>query len=369
VSITIDLEGDDSYRNEHEGIPSQGAGVLGFGLLVDLAGKDSYVSGTFSQGCGRFGVGVLFDAEGDDAYTSTGFSQGAGMYGSGILFDRRGNDSYTTTYYAQGYGFSRGLGLLADAEGNDSYLARDDELTHVGDETPKHNESDAQGYGAGRRGDHTDGHNMSGGLGILYDLAGDDSYSAGVFAQGSGYWYGCGILNDAAGDDRYRGVFFNLGAAAHFAIGALYDDGGDDATDLVMTLGLGTAHDCSAAFYIDAGGDDSYTMSDGDDRACSLGSSLNNSFALFANIRGNDRYAPVGNAFGYATARRGGDWSIYAPSTGLFFDIGGDDVYAPKPREGVGGNNATWHLVPLRSAPGLNTTGVDVESGSIRFEQ
>ena len=55
----------------------------------------------------------------------------------------------------------------------------------------------------------------------------------------------------------------------------LYEVITNDRSDLVMTLGFGTAHDCSAAFYIDADGDDSYTMSDGDDRACSLGSSLN----------------------------------------------------------------------------------------------
>lgn len=363
VSVLIDLSGNDRYENRHSGIAAQGAGVLGFGLLLDLGGNDSYSSRTFSQGCGRFGVGLLYDESGKDTYSSDGFSQGAGMYGIGILFDRAGDDSYSTVYYAQGYGFSAGLGLLADGSGDDSYIADDTQLTHVGDETPKHNESDAQGYGAGRRGDHTDGHNMSGGLGILHDLSGDDSYSAGVFAQGSGYWYGMGVLNDHAGDDTYRGVFFNLGAAAHFAIGALFDDAGDDRTDLVMTLGLGTAHDASAAIYIDADGNDSYTMSNGDDRACSLGSALNNSFALFLNIRGNDSYAPVGNALGYATARQRGEWVIYAPSTGLFFDIGGRDTYTFR----FGGENSSWSTSDKKT-PGVFTLGRDVEQGSIRFE-
>jgi len=364
VSVVIDLAGDDKYINGHKGIPSQGSGVLGIGMLLDLGGDDRYETKTFSQGCGRFGAGLLYDAAGSDEYVSEGFSQGAGMYGIGILFDRAGNDSYNTVYYAQGYGFSAGLGLLADAAGDDRYTADDTNLIHVGDETPKHNESDAQGYGAGRRGDHTDGHNMSGGLGILHDLAGDDEYYAGVFSQGSGYWYGFGVLNDHEGDDRYRGVFFNLGAAAHFAIGALFDDSGDDKSDLVMTLGFGTAHDCSAAFYIDAGGDDVYTMSDGDERACSLGSSLNNSFALFANIRGNDTYSPVGNAFGYATARRGGEWAVYAPSTGLFFDIGGRDTYKHK----FGGDNTVWNAIGPDSSSGVYGLGRDSEQGMLRFE-
>lgn len=369
ISVAIDLAGDDRYTNAHEGVPAQGAGVLGIGMLFDLAGDDHYESRTFSQGCGRFGVGVLHDVDGDDVYASLGFSQGAGLYGIGVLFDKSGDDAYNTVYYAQGYGFSKGLGLLADAAGSDRYTADDTDLIHVGDETPKHNESDAQGYGAGRRGDHTDGHNMSGGLGILHDLGGDDAYSAGVFAQGSGYWYGMGVLNDAAGNDTYRGVFFNLGAAAHYAIGVLFDDAGNDRTDLVMTLGLGTAHDASAAFYIDADGDDVYTMSEGDERACSLGSALNNSFALFANIRGNDRYAPVGNAFGYGTGRRGGEWGLLAPTTGLFFDIGGNDVYEPTPpRKGFTlSNGATWRQQEDRDG-GVFGVGHDVDAGMLRFE-
>jgi hypothetical protein len=253
---------------------------------------------------------------------------------------------------------------LVDAAGDDNYLADDTQLTHVGDETPKHNESDAQGYGAGRRGDHTDGHNMSGGLGILHDLRGDDNYSAGVFAQASGYWYGFGILNDEAGNDTYRGVFFNLGAAAHFAIGVLFDNAGDDRSDLVMTLGFGTAHDCSAAFYIDADGDDSYKMSEGDNNACSLGSALNNSFALFANIRGNDSYAPVGNSLGYATSRRAGEWARFAPTTGLFFEIGGIDEY----QHPAGADAKIWKQQNDRGF-GLSGYGIDTEAGLIRFER
>lgn len=364
VSVLIDVTGDDQYRCDYAGMPAQGAGVLGFGMLLDLDGDDRYAARTFAQGCGRFGVGILYDESGKDDYHSEGFSQGAGMYGIGVLYDRSGNDAYRTVYYAQGYGFSRGLGLLADADGNDSYTADDTELTHIGDETPKHNESDAQGYGAGRRGDHTDGHNMSGGLGILHDLRGDDSYAAGVFAQASGYWYGYGILNDEEGNDTYRGVFFNLGAAAHFAIGVLFDNAGDDRSDLVMTLGFGTAHDCSAAFYIDAGGDDQYVISQGDQNAVSLGSSLNNSFSLFANIRGNDTYAPVGNSCGYAAARRSGEWARFAPTTGLFFDIGGKDEYV----HSQAAEGKSW-LQQNDKIFGLSGHGIDIEAGLIGFER
>ena len=286
------------------------------------------------------------------------------MYGIGIVFDRKGDDRYNTVYYAQGYGFSKGLGLILDVAGDDSYTAADSELTHVGDETPKHNESDAQGFGAGRRGDHTDGHNMSGGIGILDDLAGDDTYYAGVFAQASAYWYGYGIISDRAGDDKYRGVFFNLGAAAHYSIGILMDFAGDDKSELVMTLGFGTGHDGSAAYYLDFNGDDSYVMTDADSNAVSLGSSLNSSLSLFANIRGDDTYRMVGRSFGFAASRADGERAQYGPTEGIFIDIGGNDTYVP----GKAKNDSRWYPVPVNTAKRIYSIGIDAEEGGIKFE-
>jgi hypothetical protein len=365
ISVLIDLDGNDRYENRHKGTPAQAAGILGIALLVDDSGDDSYESVTFSQGCGRFGIGVLADRDGNDVYTSEGFSQGAGMYGIGIILEDKGDDKYNTVYYAQGYGFSKGLGLIMDVEGNDAYTADDSELTHIGDETPKHNESDAQGFGSGRRGDHTDGHNMSGGIGILNDLAGNDTYFAGVFAQASAYWYGYGIINDRSGDDKYRGVFFNLGAAAHFGIASLVDGGGDDYSELVMTLGFGTGHDGSVAYYLDFNGDDTYEMTAADSRAASLGSSLNSSFSFFANIRGNDTYKPVGRSFGFTSARHKGERALYGPTLGIFIDIGGDDIY-----EGEGpANNTRWHPVEMNKNKGLYSIGIDAAEGSIKFER
>lgn len=361
LSLVLDLAGDDSYECAARDLPAQGAGVLGYGMLVDLAGDDRYGTVTFGQGCGRFGVGVLDDREGDDQYRAEGFAQGAGMYGLGLLVDRQGGDRYDLVYYGQGYGFSRGLGLLADVRGDDRYTADDETLTHVGDETPEHNESNAQGFGSGRRGDHTDGHNMSGGIGILTDLDGNDQYSAGVFAQGSGYWFGTGILNDEKGDDRYRGVFFNLGAAAHFAIGALIDQRGNDQSELVRTLGFGAAHDGSAAIYFDLEGNDSYTMTRGDARSASLGAALNSSFALFLNRGGNDRYAPMGVSFGHAQSRRGGEYARLAPTVGLFFDLGGENTY-PSGFEAKPGKE--WQSVPRDPALGIHAYGIDVPSSS-----
>ena len=54
---------------------------------------------------------------------------------------------------------------------------------------------------------------MSGGIGVLRDREGSDRYTAGVFAQGTGYWGGMGLLLDGAGDDRYDARWYVQGAA------------------------------------------------------------------------------------------------------------------------------------------------------------
>jgi len=56
---------------------------------------------------------------------------------------------------------------------------------------------------------------------VLLDAGGSDKYSAGLFAQGAGYWYGVGLLLDEAGNDSYEGVWYVQGSAAHFAVGIL----------------------------------------------------------------------------------------------------------------------------------------------------
>jgi hypothetical protein len=145
----------------------------------------------------------------------------------------------------------------------------------------------------------------------------------------------------------------------------VFDDAGNDKTDLVMTLGLGAAHDCSAAYYIDLAGDDEYVMSKADANAVSLGGAINSSFALFLNIRGNDRYKPVGNALGYAASRRGGEWAIYAPSTGVFIDLGGNDTYDYR----TGKNNSTWKNDKTEASPGVHSIGIDAEEGMVGLEK
>jgi hypothetical protein len=78
VSVLIDVRGNDVYRSADKVLPAFGAGVFGYGVLVDAAGNDTYEGVQFSQGSGAFGVGCLLDLGGDDRYSARLHAQGAG---------------------------------------------------------------------------------------------------------------------------------------------------------------------------------------------------------------------------------------------------------------------------------------------------
>ncbi len=196
---------------------------------MDADGNDQYQSaGFYSDGCGYAGVGLLMDGGGNDAYDVIGSGQGFGRFGIGILADAGGNDTYHAYVCSQGCGMTRGLGLLADFMGNDQYIANDTDIRYPSPQSPEHNASMCQGAGYGLRRDYIDGHSLPGGVGMLLDGAGDDHYSAGVFAQAVGYWYAIGILDDRAGNDLYQAVWYGQSATAHMGFSYLCEGGGDD---------------------------------------------------------------------------------------------------------------------------------------------
>jgi hypothetical protein len=337
VSIAIDCAGDDLYDPVAAPMPTQGAGILGAGVLIDAGGNDTYRAGSHAQGLGLFGLGLLFDQEGDDSYSLTVAGQGAGYFGLGYLFDVSGNDRFYLHGDGQGYGGPGGVGVLANYAGEDQYVAEPD-ATKTG-RPDYHSEgktsiSQAQGVGAGRRGDGSDGHNWAGGLGLLVDLLGNDTYEAGNFSIGLGYWYGTGLLYDGAGNDTYRSVYFTQGSGAHFCIGALIDEEGDDRHVLSGTGGAGLAFgwDFAVALLIDKGGNDYYEA-----LGNSLGRADIRSNALLIDIGGADTYAYTTGAGGRGAApfqenyrKLGyayGPYNFYANSFGLLLDIGGTDQY------------------------------------------
>jgi hypothetical protein len=339
----IDLGRNDAYEGE-----SVAAGVAGVGIVWDLGGDDRYRCRESALGCGWWGTGLLVDAAGNDRYEiGKGWGQGAAHAGVGVLVDLAGNDEYVCAEQSQGLGSTLGCGILLDLEGNDRYVARDD--GNISELYLGQSVAMAQGCGYGRRADLGDGHSLAGGVGVLVDGAGDDSYGAMCWAQGCGYWWALGILEDLAGNDVYRNGKYSLGAAAHFAIGCQVDLNGEDRYNVGNATAVnqfqGHARDGSIGVSIDGGGDDRYLF-----RSHCAGSADLNSFALFWDRAGDDRYEwakgkpgddpswadtpPMGSATLYEKPFR--NFRDDLDAVGVFLDTGGKDSYpeGEEPREG-----------------------------------
>jgi len=337
-SAVLDTAGDDAYLSDPalketpvakfadraKGRYQLGAGSAAFGLsyLFDLKGNDLYRSTGTSFGAAIFGVAVLSDWEGDDVYDSYADSQGFGKFGIGILDDLNGNDQYSGFNQVQAVGLTGGAGLLIDRRGNDIYVANDAVLDFPSPQTAEHNVSMSQGAGYGVRLDYVNGKSLSGGIGILYDLEGKDSYSCGVFGQGVGYWEGLGALWDGGGDDTYSGQWYVQGASAHFGVGYLEDVSGVDSYTALMNMAQGAGHDFSIGMLLDHAGDDRYRAPN-----LSLGAGNANGIGVFVDRLGNDAYESLGLSLGQSAESPKGSLRERAFCFGLFMDLAGTDTY------------------------------------------
>lgn len=338
IALVLDLSGNDRYDADRA-IPGIACGCFGAGVLVDLAGNDTYRSVESGLGAAWFGTGLLLDGAGDDLYTlDSHWGQGAAHAGVGLLVDLAGGDRYTCAYEAQGMGSTYGAGVLLDVTGNDGYIARDD--GNISELYLNQSVAMSQGCGYGRRADLGDGHSLAGGFGVLIDGAGDDLYHATAWSQGCGYWWGVGILEDLGGNDSYRNGKYSLGAGAHFAIGCQVDLAGNDRYNVgnpaTMNQYQGHARDGSIGISIDGDGDDEYHL-----KSHCAGSGDLNSIGLFWDRRGDDIYRvtyaepteptgwndtpPMGTTTAYTPFRSFRD---ELPAVGLFLDTGGRDQYA-----------------------------------------
>jgi len=87
-------------------------------------------------------------------------------------------------------------------------------------------------------------------VGLLVDLAGDDHYTAHVFAQGVGFQQGMGVLVDAGGNNHHTAAWYALGAAAHQAVGVFWASGASaDVYEVSHSSGLGAATDKSVGWF------------------------------------------------------------------------------------------------------------------------
>jgi hypothetical protein len=352
VAMVLDLGGDDQYRQGAEAA-AQGAGVGGVGLLLDAGGDDTYAGSSHAQGFGLLGYGVLVDLAGDDTYGAADGAQGAALFGGAMLLDGGGRDSYRVLGEGQGFGGPAGAAALVDLAGDDSYRAEADPAL-AGRADPHSNgevaANFAQGVGVGRRGDLSDGHLWAGGVGTLIDLAGDDLFAAGNFAQGLGYCFGTGLLIDGGGDDRYLTSYFSQGAGLHFSLGILIDLAGHDSHWLGQRAGasLGYGWDFAAGIVVDGGGSDLYRVA-----STSLGSAERRSLGLFVELGGCDTYLVEGPGrvlgavdHGPGTQLRGlRSAAATSSQTALFVDLGGADSYllpAGAPPAPANGSAWTW---------------------------
>ena len=316
-TFILDYGGDDIYNLPMNRISPYAAGA---NLIADFAGSDTYNAGSWTLGAGLFGGGVLWDKQGNDKYYGDTFTMGAGCFGFGILRDDAGDDTYNGALFCQGFGFVKGLGILYDRSGNDHYFAggKYKDILRYKD----HFLSLSQGFGYGLR------PYMSGGVGYLVDVSGNDTYESDIFGQGCSYWWSLGILADGSGNDKYLSFQYAQGSATHMTLGTLYDASGND--DYISKgVSQGCGHDRAAAILFDGSGDDNYMAYD-----LSQGAGSANGIGIMADLAGLDSYLVKSdkNTQGYGNPRR--DYG----SIGIFIDSGGGkDSYAGGP-----GADSTW---------------------------
>jgi len=295
VLVILDLAGDDTYRGSQPGI--QGGAVLGVSMLVDAAGNDTYHAKDVAQGSALAGVGILIDCGGSDSYLGLRRIQGHALAGIGILLDRGGHDRYHGAMWTQGLGAPLGFGVLDDLDGNDHYYTGGQYLDSY-KETPGY-EGWGQGLGAGIR------QVGNGGIGVILDGGGDDTYEFDYIAHGGGYWLGVGFARDFGGNDKrlgatrqmYNGAArgerlfqrFSNGFGCHYAIGFCFDDDGDDSYNGTI-MGLGFAWDCAAAYLMDFGGNDRYEATGGGTQ----GNGAQAGLGFLFDYRGDDVYLGYG---------------------------------------------------------------------------
>ncbi|MCK4312609.1 MAG: HEAT repeat domain-containing protein, partial [Candidatus Cloacimonetes bacterium] len=251
-----------------------------------------------------------------------------------------GDDRYFAKIWAQGIGSTFGYGMLRDAGGDDTYRTGGAYL-HA-PLLPDDYQSFSHGFGMGWR------PRAGGGIGVLYDLKGNDFYDGEVFCEGSSYWYSLGILVDGGGNDSYNATQYAQGAGIHLSVGVLWDKGGDDQYHSRNGVVGGTAHDLSVGMFIEDEGDDSYIVSGG------YGVSLTNSFALFIDKLGNDMYS-TREDYSYGSVR----WGRGFAGCGIFLDLEGKDVY---PRNTLANDGNTW----MRFGWGI---GIDLDRDIITSEK
>jgi len=329
VALLIDLGGDDRYQSAKPF--AQGSGFMGVGMLYDHTGNDRYTSNqSFAQGSALTGVGLLIDRDGDDLYRGIRFTQASALgKGFAAIVDGGGDDEFDAGGFAQGFAGPGAFTALISKGGDDRYHASGHYRSSYSNGIGIY-KGFSQGVGVGFR------HQASGGIGVLLDEDGEDTYEAGNFSQGGGYYFGWGTLIDlGAQSDAYEGSRYAQGFASHSALGSFWDQGGDDHYQSWVGAANSAAWDLSATVFLDDEGDDFYAKG----HSFSLGASAHNGLALFVDKKGKDTYHVY-------PARSGPNDYHGGPSLSVFVDAGGDkDSYLV--------NNVSNNKADLRGESGI----------------
>jgi hypothetical protein len=294
-------------------------------VLVGDAGPTRYVAGGKLAATSTAGPVVLIvDTGGDDTYDGPVAGAGGSSplspcnngVAAAVVVEAAGDDTYraqqdavgAACQLAQGAGANGGVGVLLDLAGNDTYEA----VQHV-DVQEGHPSQVVQGAG------------FSDGIGILVDRRGKDAYLAArsgsnlaanvvtQLAQGAGRTHGFGVLVDAAGADAYRASY----EAQHLG-GARFQ--------LVQGAALGSLQS-SVGMLLDLGGDDQYAATaDEALEQWAQGAGDAQAFGALVDEWGNDQYHVA------ATSNAGTRQSAQGSASrdgghGMLIELDGDDDY------------------------------------------
>lgn len=326
VLVVINLDGQNVFRGSEAGI--QGGAVLGVSMLVNAGGKNVYEAQDVAQGSAIAGVGILVDYGPKNRYRGVRRVQGQALGGLGILIGRGGQNDYHAAMWAQGFGHPLGFGLLDNVVGNNHYYCGgmwQDSYP----ETPGY-EGWGQGVGAGIR------QVANGGVGVILDGGGENTYEFDYLSQGGGYWCGLGFARDFGGNTKrlitktaYDGSAraqssfqrFGCGWGCHYALGFLFDDGGNDLYEGTI-MGTGMAWDCSMGVLCDFGGNDHYTATGG----LTQGTAHQMGFGILFDYNGNDVYEGYGQGLA-ASGISYHDMPACGGNFAFLIDYGGNDKY------------------------------------------
>lgn len=221
-----------------------------FALVIDEGGNDLYLNNAGGSNlvggslCELAAVipspaAALIDQGGADRYwsgRSCGVNGGGAAMRAGSLFDLGpGDDSYLAgDFGVNGGGDFGGVGLLYDQAGNSS-------------------------YSGGKNGVNGGG---SLGVGLLIDEGGADSYFAADNGVNGGSQFGVAGLLDRGGSDRYEAGDIGTNGGANGGSGYLVDQAGND-TYIAGTTGVNGGGSAGTGLLLDQGGTDNYTDGDG----------------------------------------------------------------------------------------------------------